>query len=267
MGVNKKMITSLSLKNPRTFFERTSTKILFSSKAYSRISTITNSQISEPANLNVKSLSGELISDEKLQLRIADPAVSIHIVHRYVKMYQQNKRQGSSNTKTRSEVRGGGKKPYTQKKTGNARRGTNRSPLRPGGGVLFGPKPRSWVITMSKKEKRLAMATALQNSAKIMTVVDNFEINESKTKSFLETLKRLNTNPNGEKILLIALKPNRHLELSTRNVKMLTLRDLNSISIIDVLIANKIILDKHAVSHINNFYGPKNNFNSDSVMD
>merc|ERR1719311_589905 len=116
------MITSLSLKNPRTFFEKTSTKIVFTSKAYSRISTITNSQISEPANLNVKSLTGELISDEKLQLRIADPAVSIHIVHRYVKMYQQNKRRGSSNTKTRSEVRGGGKKPYTQKKTGNARR-------------------------------------------------------------------------------------------------------------------------------------------------
>merc|ERR1719311_1412457 len=150
------MITSLLLKNPRTFFEKTSTKIVFTSKAYSRISTITNSQISEPANLNVKSLTGELISDEKLQLRIADPAVSIHIVHRYVKMYQQNKRQGSSNTKTRSEVRGGGKKPYTQKKTGNARRGTNRSPLRPGGGVLFGPKPRSWVITMSKKRKAIS---------------------------------------------------------------------------------------------------------------
>merc|ERR1712007_401690 len=122
---------------------------------------------------------------------------------------------------------------------------------------MGGPKPRSWVISMSKKEKRLAMATALQNSAKIMTVVDTFEITDSKTKNFLEVLKNLNTNPAGEKILLIAQKPNCHLKLSSRNVKMLTLRDLNSVSISDVLIANKIILDKHAVSYINNFYGPQ----------
>merc|ERR1719352_939923 len=167
--------------------------------------------------------SGEQISAEKLQLRVADEDKSIHIVHRYIKMYQLNKRQGSSNTKTRSEIRGGGKKPYTQKKTGNARRGTNRSPLRSGGGVLFGPKPRNWTINMSKKEKQLAMATALQNSAEIMTVLASFELTESKTRNILEVLKKLNANPVSEKILLIASNPNQSLRLSTRNVKNLTL--------------------------------------------
>merc|ERR1719352_2281511 len=135
--------------------------------------------------------SGEQISAKKLQLRVADEDKSIHIVHRYIKMYQLNKRQGSSNTKTRSEVRGGGKKPYTQKKTGNARRGTNRSPLRPGGGVLFGPKNRDWTINMSKKEKQLAMTTALQNSVENMTVLDAFEYSDNKTKSIIKTLQNL----------------------------------------------------------------------------
>merc|ERR1712072_548985 len=94
-------------------------------------------------------------------------------------MYLQNRRMGTSNTKTRSEVRGGGKKPYAQKKTGNARRGSNRSPLRTGGGIVFGPKPRQWSIAMTKKEKRLAMATTLQNSADIMIIVDTFVSVES----------------------------------------------------------------------------------------
>merc|ERR550537_595910 len=122
-------------------------------------------------------------------------------------MFLQNKRSGSANTRTRSEVRGGGKKPYTQKKTGNARRGTNRSPLRPGGGVLFGPKPRDWTINMSKKERRLAMATAIQNSSEIMTVVDAFELSETKTQNMVKALQNLNHDPMKEKILLIASKP------------------------------------------------------------
>merc|ERR1719352_1799110 len=197
--------------------------------------------------------SGEQISAEKLQLRVADEDKSIHIVHRYIKMYQLNKRQGSSNTKTRSEVRGGGKKPYTQKKTGNARRGTNRSPLRPGGGILFGPKPRDWTINMSKKERRLAMATAIQNSSEIITVVDAFELSEIKTQTIVKTLQNLNVDPMKEKTLLVASKPNQQLALSTRNVKMLTLRNLRSVNIFDILTANKILIDKHALEHINNF--------------
>merc|ERR1712118_629320 len=172
-------------------------------------------------------------------------------------MGQQNKRQGSSSTKTRSEVKGGGKKPYTQKKTGNARCGTNRSPLRPGGGVLFGPKNRDWTINMSKKERKLAMATAIQNSSEIMTVVDTLELEETKTKSLVKALQNLNADPMKEKILLIASKQNLHLSHSTKNVKMLTLCNLRSINIFDVLTANKIVLDKHALAYINNFYGPQ----------
>merc|ERR1719161_854363 len=124
--------------------------------------------------LPVIDFSGATVSEAKLQLRTAKEATFNHVVHRYLTMYRHNQRQGSANSKKRSEVRGGGRKPYTQKKTGNARRGTIRSPLIPGGGVLFGPKPRDWSISMTKKERRLAMATAIQNSSEIVTVVDNF---------------------------------------------------------------------------------------------
>merc|ERR1712170_182933 len=112
---------------------------------------ITSAVTAEPLAIEVKNLAGSVVSQEKIQLNVAKEDTAVHIVHRYLSLYLQNRRQGSSNTKTRSEVRGGGKKPYTQKKTGNARRGSNRSPLRPGGGVLFGPKPRCWAINMTKK--------------------------------------------------------------------------------------------------------------------
>merc|ERR1712170_260565 len=145
---------------------------------------ITSAVTAEPLAIEVKNLAGSVVSQEKIQLNVAKEDTAVHIVHRYLSLYLQNKRQGSSSTKTRSEVKGGGKKPYTQKKTGNARRGTNRSPLRPGGGVLFGPKNRDWTINMSKKERKLAMATAIQNSSEIMTVVDTLEFEETKTKNF-----------------------------------------------------------------------------------
>merc|ERR1712072_1349535 len=132
-------------------------------------------------------------------------STSTHIVQRYVKMFLTNRRQGSPNTKTRSEVRGGGKKPYTQKKTGNARRGTIRSPLLPGGGVLFGPKHRDWSISMTKKERRIAMATAIQSSSEIITVVDNFSSLEApRTKLLLEMLRKLEADPMKQKVLIIS---------------------------------------------------------------
>merc|ERR1711933_182384 len=217
---------------------------------------IMNSVVAQPAVLTVKTLSGESISVEKLQLKVAKEATASHVVHRYLTMYLRNKRQGSANTKTRSEVRGGGKKPYTQKKTGRARRGTNRSPLRPGGGVLFGPKPRSWSIKINKKERRLAMATALQNSSEIMTIVNDFELLNSKTKTILQILLNLGADPMKEKVVLITKELNLEVIRASKNVRMLTLLTSSSINVFDILTANKIIIDKNAFTYINDLYRP-----------
>merc|ERR1712139_192975 len=155
-----------------------------------------------------------------------------HVVHRYLNTYLQNQRQGSANTKTRSEVRGGGKKPYTQKKTGNARRGTIRSPLLPGGGVLFGPKHRDWSISMTKKERRIAMATAIQSSSEIITVVDNFSSLETpRTKSLLDILRKMEIDPMKQKVLLVSKVSNYKLLQAGRNIKMVNISNLASLNI------------------------------------
>jgi large subunit ribosomal protein L4 len=173
-------------------------------------------------------------------------------------MFLRNKRQGSANSKTRSEVRGGGIKPYTQKKTGNARRGTIRSPLLPGGGVLFGPKPRDWSISMTKKEKRLATATAIQNSSEIITVVDNFSsLETARTKLLINMLKELEINPEKQKTLLISKVSDRKLLLAGRNIKKLNILNLSSLNIYDVLNADKIVLEKDALASINLLDGKK----------
>merc|ERR1712224_1072177 len=123
-----------------------------------------------------KFLNGQIflyrVLSENIALNMNKIANADHVVHRYLNMYFHNQRQGSANSKTKSEIRGGGKKPYTQKKTGNARRGTIRSPLFPGGGMLFGPKSRNW--------------------SKIITIIDNFSyLKISRTKNLLGVLRKL----------------------------------------------------------------------------
>ena len=117
----------------------------------------------ELTTLPVLSFSGEKVGDAALDLRSARPETARAVVHRGVVAQLQNKRRGTASTLTRAEVRGGGRKPYPQKKTGGARRGSQRTPLRPGGGVIFGPKPKDWSIKMNRKEKRLALSTAISN--------------------------------------------------------------------------------------------------------
>lgn len=220
------------------------------------------SHLTRSANLQSKkpidiALSGEMVS-ETLQLKVAKESTAKSVLHRYLNTYLRNQRQGSANTKTRSEVRGGGKKPYTQKKTGRARRGTNRSPLIPGGAVLFGPKPRDWSISMTRNERRLAMATALQNSSEIMTVVNSFHSNEiSKTKELVDMLQDLEIDHTKLTVLLICNEPNLQLKRASRNIKKLTLSNLSSLNIFDVLNADKIILEKDAFESISLYYGPK----------
>ncbi|GBG00462.1 50S ribosomal protein L4, partial [Raphidocelis subcapitata] len=127
----------------------------------------------KPAKVPVKSADGAAAGEVELALGVAPPETAKGLVHRYLVYVQQNARQGTASTLTRGEVRGGGKKPYKQKGTGGARRGSNVSPLFPGGGITFGPKPKDWSIKMNKKERRLALATALQSAAPDMIVVDS----------------------------------------------------------------------------------------------
>jgi large subunit ribosomal protein L4 len=154
------------------------------------------------------------------------------------------------------EVRGGGRQPNAQKGTGNARRGSTTSPLFPGGGVSFGPKPKDWSIKMNKKERRLALATALQSAAADIMVVDSFEgaCSDKKTKTLLATLGKLGVSPE-RKTLIITKAANAELTLAGRNIEKLSMNTADAISVFDVLHADKIVIEKEALAHINKFYG------------
>lgn len=160
--------------------------------------------------------------------------------------------QGSANTKTRSEVRGGGKKPFQQKGTGNARQGSSRTPLKPGGGVTFGPKPKDWSINMNKKEKKLAMATALQSAAGDMTVIESFpSIEGRKTKSLVSVLKNVGVDVMETKTLLITVGENKDVEVSGKNIAKLQINQADCLRLTDVLNADKIVVEQGALEMIN----------------
>jgi large subunit ribosomal protein L4 len=163
--------------------------------------------------------------------------------------------QGSANTKTRSEVSGGGKKPLKQKGTGNARQGSTRTPLKPGGGVVFGPKPKDWSIDMNKKEKRLAMATALQSAAVDMVVVDTLpSLEDKKTKSLVTMCSNVGVDVMKTHTLLITADRNPNIEVAGKNVAKLALNTANCLQVYDVLRADKIIIEKAALDFLNEKY-------------
>ncbi|KAG7674223.1 hypothetical protein Ndes2526B_g03974 [Nannochloris sp. 'desiccata'] len=213
--------------------------------------------MAEPATIDVKNLDGSSAGSAALSLRIADNETSKGLVHRYLVMVRQNARRGTASTLTRSEVRGGGRKPYKQKGTGNARIGTIRTPLRPGGGVAFGPKPRDWSIDMNKKEKRLAFATALQSAAGDMVVVEDFagKFEEIKTKSLVGKLAAMGVDVETEKALLILSEANEYVYLSGRNIEGLAINTANAVQVYDVLAADRIVVEKSALAYLNEYYG------------
>jgi len=164
--------------------------------------------------------------------------------------------QGTASTLTKSEVRGGGKKPFKQKGTGNARAGSSRTPLKPGGGVSFGPKPRDWSIKMNKKERRLAMATALQSAAGSMIVVDDISGNVSApgTNAFNKSLMAWGVGAN-EKAYVITKDANPNVAKSARNIERVVQTDVSHLNVYDVLNADKVIVEASALEHINAFFG------------
>jgi len=168
---------------------------------------------------------------------------------------QQNARAGTASTLTRSEVRGGGKKPYKQKGTGNARRGSSRSPLFPGGGVTFGPKPKDWSIKMNKKERRLALATALQSAAEDMLVADAVTAADGKTKTLVAALEAVGVDPMEEKVLLVVAQEDEMLQRAGRNIAKLAINSASAIQVFDVLNADVIVMDKAALEQVKQMYG------------
>lgn len=216
------------------------------------------SVVAEPVALDVKTLDGAAAGTASLSLKVADSNASKGLVHRYLVMVRQNMRRGTASTLTRSEVRGGGRKPYKQKGTGNARRGSKRSPLMPGGGISFGPKPRDWSISMNKKEKRLALATAVQSAAADMVVVDDLAgaLPAAKTSALLEKLAALGASPSdGVKTLIILSEASQNVYLSGRNVDKLAINTANAVQVYDVLAADRIVIEKAALAYINEYYG------------
>jgi large subunit ribosomal protein L4 len=178
---------------------------------------------------------------------------AIGLIHRVYLTQLKSSRKYTASTKTKSEVRGGGRKPWKQKGTGNARAGSTRSPLFVGGGVIFGPKLRIVNKKVNKKEKRLAINAALylkkQNFISFKEDLVN-NLTEIKTKNVLQMLKNLNVNPT-DKILFVLTKPSRNFWLATRNLKSIEVTTVNCLNLKQLLHTNHIILSEQAQSLIN----------------
>ncbi|XP_023532270.1 50S ribosomal protein L4, chloroplastic-like [Cucurbita pepo subsp. pepo] len=211
---------------------------------------------SQLATLPVLSFTGEKVGETVLDLKSAPPETARAVVHRAIITDQQNKRRGTASTLTRAEVSGGGRKPYQQKKTGKARRGSMRTPLRPGGGVVFGPKPRDWSIKINRKEKRLAISTAVASAAVNTIVVEDFgdKFEKPKTKEFIAALKRWGIDPK-EKSLFLMTEVSDNVRLSSRNIGTLKLLTPRTLNLFDILNSDKLVLTPAAVDYLNERYG------------
>ena len=203
------------------------------------------------SNCVVRNWQGEEVGQESLELKQASESTAAHIVHRALVRQMNNSRQGTASTKTRAEVRGGGRKPWRQKGTGRARAGSSRSPLWKGGGVIFGPKPRSYAVKMNKKERRLALSTAFQSRVDDLIIVEEFADNlpRPKTKELLSALDRWGVTP-GEKVLLITHEKAENVYLSARNIEKVKLISSSNLNVFDILHADKIVATNAAISHI-----------------
>tara|TARA_B100000945_G_C20359222_1_gene586283 strand:+ start:357 stop:989 length:633 start_codon:yes stop_codon:yes gene_type:complete len=199
---------------------------------------------------------GKKGSKVSLDLKVAKETSAGDLIHRAVLRQLANKRQGNASTLTRSEVRGGGRKPYKQKGTGRARQGSIRTPLRPGGGIIFGPKPRSYNLDMNRKERRLALRTALMSRISDIKTVDNFASNlkAPKTREIIDGFIRLGID-NTQKILVILDTPSLIIKKSIKNIPNVKLILADQLNVFDILNANQIVVGKSAIEKIQEVYG------------
>ena len=198
---------------------------------------------------------GKKGSKVSLDLKVAKDSSANDLVHRAVLRQLANKRQGTASTLTRSEVRGGGRKPYKQKGTGRARQGSIRTPLRPGGGIIFGPKPRSYNLDMNRKERRLALRTALISKASNIKTVEDFgsSIDTPKTKEITEGLSRLGVDQS-KRVLVILDNPSLNIKKSIQNISNVRLMLADQLNVFDILNANEIVIGTSAITKIQEVY-------------
>jgi len=190
-----------------------------------------------------------------LDLKVAKESSAGDLLHRAVLRQLANKRQGTASTLTRSEVRGGGRKPYKQKGTGRARQGSIRTPLRPGGGIVFGPKPRSYNLDMNRKERRLALRTALMSRTSDIQTVEDFgsSLTTPKTKEIVKGLDRLGIDKS-QKILIILDNPSTNIRKSIHNIPNIKLVLADQLNVFDILNANQLIIGNSAIEKIKEVY-------------
>ncbi|GBG73811.1 hypothetical protein CBR_g17149 [Chara braunii] len=218
--------------------------------------------VMDAATLPVLSFDGAATGSEvTMDLKVASKQTARAVIHRGVITELRNKRRGTASTLTRAEVRGGGRKPYKQKGTGRARRGSTRTPLTRGGGVIFGPKPRDWSVKINRKEKQLGISTAIQSAAPNALVVEDFDEQfadqRPKTKNFIAFLNRLGI-ASGDHALVMTTTMNENVYKSSRNLKNLKLITPRTLTVYDILRADKVVFTKSAVEYLNNRYGEEN---------
>ena len=204
------------------------------------------------ANVAVYNIEGKEVGTIDLNDAVFGVEVNEHLVHMAVVQQLANKRQGTQKAKTRSEVSGGGRKPWRQKGTGHARQGSTRAPQWTGGGVVFAPTPRDYSFQVNKKEKRAALKSALTSRVeeKKFIVVDEMKFDEIKTKNFQNALNNLNVS----KALVVLEEGNTNAELSARNIPDVKTARTNTINVYDILKYNTVVATKAAVEAIEEVY-------------
>ena len=204
------------------------------------------------ANVSVYNMEGNEVGTLELNDAVFGVEVNEHLVHLAVVAQLANKRQGTQKAKTRSEVSGGGRKPWRQKGTGHARQGSTRAPQWKGGGVVFEPTPRDYTIRLNKKEKRAALKSALTSRVQEnkFIVVEELKFNEIKTKNFKNVLNNLKVN----KALVVLSESDENAVLSARNIADVKTAQVGTINVYDILKYNTVVASKAAVASIEEVY-------------
>ena len=204
------------------------------------------------ANVSVYNMEGKEVGTLELNDAVFGVEVNEHLVHLAVVAQLANKRQGTQKAKTRSEVSGGGRKPWRQKGTGHARQGSTRSPQWKGGGVVFAPTPRDYTIRLNKKEKRAALRSALTSRVQDnkFIVVDELKFDEIKTKKFRNVMDNLKVS----KALVVLADNDQNTVLSARNIAGVKTSQVGSINVYDILKYNTVVATKAAVASIEEVY-------------
>ena len=198
------------------------------------------------AKTQVLNLNGDKVKDLALNDSVWAVEVNEPVMHDAIVLAQASLRQGTASTKTSSEVSGGGRKPYKQKGTGNARQGSTRSPQWPGGGIVFGPKPRKYDKKQNRKERRLALKSALTSKLqeKELVVVENLNLESNKTKSFNEMLAKLNVNG---KALIVCATENENLYLAARNNNKVAVMTASEVNVLDLVATDYLVIDEASI--------------------